>query len=1283
MRICFCFKCFLIIPAILTGWLQPCFSSWQLHQITDNTVNDRILRIAPHGGNLAWMDQDNSVLYFWDGSSIHPIESGAFGGFTVDHSTVIYSHWGITGNYDLYQWENGISSQLTTYTLSDSYPVMFNNWYAWLRDYDVSGNTSWEIMLFDDVTEQRITNNSDSDQGIAIGDGNIFWLNTGDQRVYRYDGSSTYSVSGIGDYVSDSIVQDAWNNHAVWLALYGSPGDDREVVYYDGSITHRLTDNSVDDFYPRIHGSRVVWQGRGGSDAGTDYEIFLYDNGILNQLTVNDVDDEYPDVSETLVAWRQVVTTSPYDLAAMVYDGVSTTRITPPEYAVTNIYLHEQTVLLILDDGNDDEIFTATWEPDPTVTPTQTPTTPPPPVPSTSQWSILILGGILGMILIVSTSSRQLKLFLFFLLFEITTSSGATLAQSINWDVECADCPPLFLHMEPDALQENGDGYPLVSCGFDHLYTCTHNGSSWIMETIDPEPAVGLFASLAIDSLNQAHISYFDDKNNHLKYARQTGGAWSIVTLDTLSGTGYCTSLELDSFENPHIAYGDNQSGNQGLYYTFFDGANWQYETIQNSFVPFSISLVLDSNGEPCITYHDQYDRKLKYASRSGGLWTIETVIDQAQCGEGSVLIMDNNGNPHILYVCDVLKHSWNTGTGWQHESLTSVWAGSISLRFDNPGILHATWIAENSLYYATWDGSTWDIETAQTAVGNEQFWWSSLILDGSGIPAIAYYENQSNQLRFCAKQGSTWTSELIAAGANVGGAGSASLNSTDDCFISYIDRSRNRLRFAWQDSGNWQNAELDPGSLVFYTSSAVDSNSYAHITYHDASTSSLKYATNESGDWVYSTIESDAGSYCRFALGVSNTLHAVFYSNLSILRYAVNNGSGWIAENISDLPGSFGYTLGLTIDNSGYPHVSFFNIDASTLGYAYKDVSGWHVDPTVDPNGTTGKFSSIALDSNGFPRIIYCETLYNHELRHAAWNGTGWDIQTIYSHPGWPGTYTSLVIDSTDYSHVVYSGSPGIFFYMYQSEAGWHVSEGLRCGSEPITLMLDSNEKPVVAFFDDLTWDMKVSRYSSGTSPTTTPTSGATPTSTATATPSPTSSPTSTPTPSPTGSGTITPPPTATPTWTPTIHPTVTPTQPTATPTDPTDTPTPPDECTTTGVTIDMPSQMFEAGDTCWCRALVCNAGAEPLNGYPLFVILDVYGQLYWAPSFNSVFDNYLMLYPEFTVGVTTVQVLPEFSWPTNTGSVSGILWYGALTNPQITDIYGDFSVFSFGWDS
>ncbi len=119
---------------------------------------------------------------------------------------------------------------------------------------------------------------------------------------------------------------------------------------------------------------------------------------------------------------------------------------------------------------------------------------------------------------------------------------------------------------------------------------------------------------------------------------------------------------------------------------------------------------------------------------------------------------------------------------------------------------------------------------------------------------------------------------------------------------------------------------------------------------------------------------------------------------------------------------------------------------------------------------------------------------------------------------------------------------------------------------------------------------------------------------------------------------------------------------------------------CSDVGVTLWMPGNMFTPGDLCRCIVSVCNPNSNPISDLPLFVILDVAGTYFFAPSFSS-FDNYLGNHPVFEPGLTEISVLPAFDWPSGAGSFNGCVWYAALTNPAMTSIYGSMDSWEFGW--
>ncbi|MBN2055632.1 hypothetical protein JW905_11955, partial [bacterium] len=163
---------------------------------------------------------------------------------------------------------------------------------------------------------------------------------------------------------------------------------------------------------------------------------------------------------------------------------------------------------------------------------------------------------------------------------------------------------------------------------------------------------------------------------------------------------------------------------------------------------------------------------------------------------------------------------------------------------------------------------------------------------------------------------------------------------------------------------------------------------------------------------------------------------------------------------------------------------------------------------------------------------------------------------------------------------------------------------------------------------------------------------------------------PTATPVP-PTATST----PTEIPTETPTMVPTDTPVPPTATPVPPTATP----GCDWTGVHLLMPDDYFTPGEQCYLMVNACNPGPEAWNMLPFFVILDVYGNYWFAPAWGTDFTYYDSLVIE--PGFHSFYAIDLFTWPGDAGSASGIKFWSAVTDMDITRIIGELGYVEFGW--
>jgi hypothetical protein len=126
-----------------------------------------------------------------------------------------------------------------------------------------------------------------------------------------------------------------------------------------------------------------------------------------------------------------------------------------------------------------------------------------------------------------------------------------------------------------------------------------------------------------------------------------------------------------------------------------------------------------------------------------------------------------------------------------------------------------------------------------------------------------------------------------------------------------------------------------------------------------------------------------------------------------------------------------------------------------------------------------------------------------------------------------------------------------------------------------------------------------------------------------------------------------------------------------------PTPTPTPVPGSESVSVDIQMPGNHFQPHDLFYCNVQVENTGSKPFLEAKLFVILDVYGKLYYAPFFTE-FNYYSM---DILTGLRTVSVVEEFTWPEGAGSAEDIKWYAGVTDPGITGLISDVDTETFSW--
>jgi len=208
------------------------------------------------------------------------------------------------------------------------------------------------------------------------------------------------------------------------------------------------------------------------------------------------------------------------------------------------------------------------------------------------------------------------------------------------------------------SLAFDGQGLPHISyydAGAGNLRYAYYGVGGWHTQTVDSTGDVGRYTSLALRATNRPCISYFDVTNGSLKYAEfdPVDWSWVIQVVEAGLDQGQYTSLALDAGGRPHITYAS--VGGANLKYAYYDGVSWYYDLIDVGTYGHN-SLALDAAGRPHVSYWSPAG--LRYATYAApgqgncgtGAWTCETVDPGATLGAYNSLYLDTAGEPHISY---------------------------------------------------------------------------------------------------------------------------------------------------------------------------------------------------------------------------------------------------------------------------------------------------------------------------------------------------------------------------------------------------------------------------------------------------------------------------------------------------------------------------------------------------------------------------------------------------------------------------------------------------------
>lgn len=314
--------------------------------------------------------------------------------------------------------------------------------------------------------------------------------------------------------------------------------------------------------------------------------------------------------------------------------------------------------------------------------------------------------------------------------------------------------------------------------GWNCLKYTTNASGEWVTTTVNNQG--GAYSSIAVDSKGKVHISdlgTWSDYGGPLRYTTNASGSWVTYVLDVnpepLTQTGQHTSIAIDSNDKVHISYFDWNRYNTyapcrfDLKYITNASGSWVKSVVDNNLGYFGgdTSLALDSNNKAHIAYFNYDQGALKYASNASGSWAT-SALDGG--GMYPSIAIDSNNKVHISHSTasspyggtGALRYVSNASGNWIATTIDSDDYRSeyTSIALDSNDNVHISYYNSggncSGLKYATNASGEWAItgldyhnyfSPGYVAVGQ----YSSIALDSNDKIHVSYYDATNQGLRY------------------------------------------------------------------------------------------------------------------------------------------------------------------------------------------------------------------------------------------------------------------------------------------------------------------------------------------------------------------------------------------------------------------------------------------------------------------------------------------------------------------------------------------------------
>lgn len=357
----------------------------------------------------------------------------------------------------------------------------------------------------------------------------------------------------------------------------------------------------------------------------------------------------------------------------------------------------------------------------------------------------------------------------------------------------------------------------------------------------------------------------------------------------------------------------------------------WVIDTIDAvGDVGFYSSISVSDDERIVIVYYDRYNGDLKIAEKAQGSWTSRTIDSDEDVGMFASHAIDTKGNIHICY-------------------------------YD---------ATNNDLKYAQQINDSWNILILEDTgdVGID----CSIDTDLKNDPHISFFDATQRVLKYTTRTNELWDTEIVDATPGAGQSSSLSVDNDGAVHISYMNAEDSHLYYATNTGGTWESTCIDDKCVVATsTSLALDTHGDPHICYYDVLSKiekwSLKYATQRDSTWFLEKIDPDVQYFwydwgCSIDVDRFDRVHVGYYKWKNWdLHYALKQRDEWVIESVESV-GTVGAFASLALNSTGYPHISYMDLNNLALKHAVKQQFA-----PEKPLPPAGKQFGLNKDGHGF----------------------------------------------------------------------------------------------------------------------------------------------------------------------------------------------------------------------------------------------------------------------------------------------------------------------------